>query len=309
MNDDRTTPDEQPAEPPPFQYKLRHLFVLILVICVFLALLMQWGLIGAYVFLLLLSVGAIVLGLATRRLWFVGQGTLAFLLLFFVGVVVIWGDRGAGESARRGRCMGQMRTIGLALVNYESANGSFPPAYIADKNGRPMHSWRVLILPYLDEQALYDQYDFDEPWDGPNNRKLADKMPEVFRCPCEDPKNVATMTNYLAVVGPRTVWPGDAPRKSVEITDGADKTIAVVEVADSGVHWMEPRDLHVTQMNPVINAKSGQGPSSKHAGEPGLAVVVFANGRVEDLEDGLDPQVLKALLTVDGGEEVDLDDL
>ena len=77
----------------------------------------------------------------------------------------------------------QAKQICFAILTYQSAYGHFPPAYIADENGTPMHSWRVLILPFLEQRALYDQYDFDEPWNGPNNLKLANKMPYSFADP------------------------------------------------------------------------------------------------------------------------------
>lgn len=69
----------------------------------------------------------------------------------------------------------------MAVANYRSTFGGYPPAYIADCDGRPMHSWRVLILPFLEQQNLYAAYHFDEPWDGPNNRKLAGRIGQVFR--------------------------------------------------------------------------------------------------------------------------------
>src|SRR4051812_11083639 len=64
-------------------------------------------------------------------------------------------------------CDGQMRQIALAMRSYQADYGCLPPAYIADAQGKPMHSWRVLLLPYLDQAGLYDAYNFGEPWDGP----------------------------------------------------------------------------------------------------------------------------------------------
>ena len=89
----------------------------------------------------------------------------------------------AREAARRTQCVHHLKQLGLALQAYHDKYGSLPPAYFPDKDGKPKYSWRVLILPMLGEQALYDAYDFDEPWNGPNNRKLASKMPAVFACP------------------------------------------------------------------------------------------------------------------------------
>src|SRR5579863_9248252 len=89
----------------------------------------------------------------------------------------------AREAARRSQCKNNLKQIGLALHNYHDAFGSFPPAFVADANGKPMHSWRVLILPYLDQLPLYKEYNFSEPWDGPNNSRLLNRMPPAFSCP------------------------------------------------------------------------------------------------------------------------------
>jgi hypothetical protein len=132
-----------------------------------------------------------------------------FILLFFACIVLPTGyDRGA--SSERIQCLNNIKNINLALLNYADQNGHFPPPYIADENGKPMHSWRVLILPLIDERALYDQYNFDEPWDGPDNSKLADKMPAVFSSPQISKSSFwgssdnAFNTSYLLPVGPNT---------------------------------------------------------------------------------------------------------
>ena len=87
------------------------------------------------------------------------------------------------EGTKRIACNNNLRQISLALYNYEKADGCPLSAYIAGKNGRPMHSWRVLILPYLGDDTLFKRYNLNEPWDGPNNKKLLDSMPGFFACP------------------------------------------------------------------------------------------------------------------------------
>ena len=144
-------------------------------------------------------------------------------------------------------CQNNLKQIALALLNYHQANGCFPPAYIADKNGKPMHSWRVLILPYMEMNALYNAYDFTEPWDGPKNKKLLATALQGYVCP-SDPNAYApgaTQTSYVAVVGRNAAWAGEKSRKlgPVDFPGGASNTIMVVEVANSGIPWMEPRDL------------------------------------------------------------------
>ncbi len=149
-------------------------------------------------------------------------------------------------------------------------------------------------------------YDFDEPWNGPNNRQLGVTL-ECMRCPKQrDYEKEQPLTNYTAVVGPRTMWPGDQGVSTDDIPDGAANTILIAETADSGIHWMEPRDLHVLQMPPQINPRAGQGISSHHSGG---ATAVFADGSVRFLSDEVSPEVLKALLSRNGNEPIGQDDL
>ncbi len=151
------------------------------------------------------------------------------------------------EAARKTQCANNLKEIGLAMHTYHEVYGSFPPAYIADENGQPMHSWRVLILPYMDEEALYEQYDFDERWDGPNNSRLAGLMPDAYRCPSgyKDPP----YTDYVVITGPGTVFDDADGTQLGEITDDPSNTILVVESSESDVHWMEPVDLNVDEMS------------------------------------------------------------
>jgi prepilin-type processing-associated H-X9-DG protein len=212
----------------------------------------------------------------------------------------------SGPPARIGNCSNNLKQIAIALFSYREAEGTFPPAYIADSNGKPMHSWRVLILPYFEfhSKDLYDQYDFDEPWDGPNNRRLSDKMPGVFggiyRCPTADA--TSHETNYVAVVGPDALWRRAETISLEDVGDGPSKTILLVEVGDSGINWMEPGDLSFDEARIGINPRGKKlSISSKH---PGGASVLFADGHVRFLENEISPDVLQALLTPNGGEEV-----
>jgi prepilin-type processing-associated H-X9-DG protein len=229
--------------------------------------------------------------------WIVSASVIALLCLSLLPAF-------PPERRRVPRCRNFIRQIGLALHNYQDTYGCFPPAYIADEHGRPMHSWRVLILPYLDELPLYNEYRFDEPWNGPHNAKLADRFVRVFRCP-QEPSDIEnptrTMTSYVAVIGPQTAWPGTQSVKLSDFADGRSNTILVAEVANSGIHWMEPRDLHVLQMNPAINPKAGQGISSAHDGG---AHALLADGSVRFLKNDLPVTTVRALLTIRGGETI-----
>ena len=227
--------------------------------------------------------------------------TLAEVLITCAVVVVLflllWPAIQSTRPRTRPPCKDNLHSIGLALHNYHDAHGCFPPAYIADTNGRPMHSWRVLILPYLDQQELYARYDFNEPWNGPHNAQLAEEFStlKIFRCP----RDSGAGTSYAAVIGPHTCWQGSNPCHIQDITDGTSNTLLVVEVHDSGIHWMEPRDLHVAQMAPTINPIGGQGISSPHEGG---AYGLIADGSVRFLSESIPAGDVRLLYERDDGE-------
>src|SRR5262245_36816894 len=119
-----------------------------------------------------------------------------------------------------------------------------------------MHSWRVLLLPFLEHRKLHSEYEFSQPWDGPDNQPLAPRMPRTYAFHGEYRPGLTT-TNYLAVVGPETVWPGDATLCSEDVTDGLSSTILIVENRGARVHWMEPRDLVFAEMSFEVNDPAG----------------------------------------------------
>jgi prepilin-type processing-associated H-X9-DG protein len=207
----------------------------------------------------------------------------------------------ARESARRTQCKNHLHQIGVALRTYNSVHGTFPPAYIADEDGKPMHSWRVLILPYLDEQLLYEQYNFDEPWDGPTNKLLWGRMPKVFACP-SDPQTASQETSYMVIVGPNTMFPGTEPTGPSDCRDGLSNTLCVVETANSQVTWTEPTDLDSAQMLFEVKPGGDGEIGSYHAYG---ANVLYGDGHVLFLPDSIAPEQLEALSTRNGGETVD----
>ena len=204
---------------------------------------------------------------------------------------------------RRAICTNNLKQIGLALENYQAAYGVFPPAYFADETGKPVHSWRVLILPYLEEEKLYAEYDFSEPWDGPHNSKLLAKMPRVYSCPARD--QAATQrpsrTSYVAVTGPGTMFPGSESIGFDQVTDGSANTLMVAEIANVEIPWTKPEDLDIRTMSLKLNDKQNPSISSDH---PGGAQVLFADGSCR-LLSRIRADVLRSLLTIAGGERIE----
>lgn len=201
----------------------------------------------------------------------------------------------------RVQCVNNLHQVALAVFMYSEQHGSFPPAYLPDASGRPAHSWRVLILPYLDQQALYDAYNFGQPWDGPQNRALLDQMPSIYCCP------TATVpsghTSYVALVGTETVFPGARCVRPDQVKDGMEYTLMLAETTTVRVPWTAPVDLDVDRMSLTINDPQQPGIGGSHAG---VASVAMADGHVRSVSPtSLPPAVLRAMLTIDGGETID----
>jgi prepilin-type processing-associated H-X9-DG protein len=234
-------------------------------------------------------------------------GGLLLLAVLAIGAVVLRAMRQAREEAHSTSCAQQLKVIGVALQTYHDRYGTFPPAYLGDADGKPMHSWRVLLLAHMGDPevtAIYEQYDFNEPWNGPNNRRLAAAAPFVFRCPSSSDEPVST--NYLAVVGPETGWPGARSIALPFIRDNTRNTIALVEVDGAGIPWTEPRDLPFEEAIKGLNHPGGGAPSSRHGDRVNC---LMYDGSVQFLySDQVPPDVLRGLLTISGGEETDLFD-
>ena len=218
---------------------------------------------------------------------------------------------GAGQAAQDGEtpqniekaektCAANLRQIALAMHSYHDMHNCFPPAYVADEDGRPTHSWRVLLLPYLDQPTLYALYDFEKPWDSPRNLRLAEAMPKVYRCP-GDRGTKPGNTSYVVITGPGTVFDGPNATKLRDIADGTSNTIMVAECAGSGVNWLEPRDLSTEQITFPVNADERYGIRSNHAGG---AFVAFGDGHVSFVEASTEPSAVRAMTTARGGESL-----
>ncbi|MBS0265492.1 MAG: DUF1559 domain-containing protein [Planctomycetes bacterium] len=204
----------------------------------------------------------------------------------------------AREAARRSACKNNLKQIGLALHMYHDRWNSFPPAFVADANGKPMHSWRVLILPQLGRDDLYQQYKFDEPWDGPNNSRLLSQMPQVYACPNQGNTPGGTTTAYAAPFGEKCIFRGSTPVKFSDISDGTSNTILVGEASGAGIPWMKPDDidikLHSTLGDP-------QGFSSHHTG--GINILM-GDGAVRFLSQNTQQSTVDSLFSRNGGETI-----
>lgn len=204
-------------------------------------------------------------------------------------------------GAHRRQCAANLRKIGAALLAYETKYGSLPPAYVEDKEGNRLHSWRVLILPFLgpEETELYGEYNFKESWDSPGNKLVADKMPAVFRCPGDTPElpESANDTSYLVVVGKGTAFPGKTTVSRKDINDDHRQTIYVLEANATKVVWTEPSDLIEGSQSVEIGTDVG---GNHHGG----VNVLLSTGEVRFLRDNTDVQDLRAMTTINGNEPI-----
>ena len=197
----------------------------------------------------------------------------------------------AREAARRTASTNNLRDIGFGIANHESATRRMPSDYYSE-DGKPLLSWRVRILPYVEQGELYKQFRLDEPWDSEHNRKLIDKMPALF----SNPNSSGTSkTHYLAVKGDGYFLSGVAGKgRSIrEFKDGLSKTVAVVE-ADRPVIWTKPDDLEFDPLRPLNNL------GNVRAG--GIFLAVFTDVSVNTFSTTMRPDHLKAFMTIGAGD-------
>jgi prepilin-type processing-associated H-X9-DG protein len=226
----------------------------------------------------------------------------------------------ARQAARRAQSVNNLKQIGLALHNFHSSNDNYPPAIVFGPDGKPWHSWRILIAPYLEATPVYNQYDFTQPWDSPKNRVLIDRMPAVYRDPLNG-ETTGSNTHYAALVGEKALF---SPRGSSiqivngtasnglfkgrsirEVTDGTSNTLAIVPVDPARkIPWTKPEDITVGDDFPGLGQPGGIFTPEKIDGV-GAANLLFADGSVRILSDKNDPATIRALTTIAGGEIID----
>lgn len=153
------------------------------------------------------------------------------------------------QAAAVQKSANNLKQLALAMHGYHDVNNGFPPAAVCDKKGKPQLSWRVLILPYIDQVALYKQFKLDEPWDSDNNKKLIEKMPSVYAIPGKG-KPGDTDTYYRVFVGNGAAFDWLMGTKLTGITDGTSNTIMAVHAAEQ-VPWAEPRELKYSPDAPL----------------------------------------------------------
>ena len=224
------------------------------------------------------------------------------ILVFAVGLTVFglerfWTEWKDGRS--RTTCKQNLKAIGVALQSYHDSNAHFPAAY---SSSLPPHSWRVALLPWLDQQQLFEKYSTTEAWNSKTNSPLLQARPLVYACPeVSEP----SLTSYQAAVSSRTPWPWDTPTRIQDFTDGTSNTLMLFDVHDPEVEWTRPKDLTLQQATDAV--QNGQ---RHHTGSERTGIqVLLADGSARFLSRNISPEILPSLLTPSGGRSLPADRL
>lgn len=189
-----------------------------------------------------------------------------------------------------------LRQLGLALHNYHDVHGHFPQN-IADKDGKPLLSWRVHLLPFLEAEELYKEFKQTEPWDSEHNKKLLEKMPKVF-APVRV-KPLPGMTYYLGFDGKDAIFGKGKPVGIARITDGCSNTALLAESA-AGVQWTKPEDLPFD---------AGKDLPKIGGFFDGAFNVLLADGSVSRIKKNANISVIKQMVQMNDGQIIDVDAL
>jgi hypothetical protein len=226
-----------------------------------------------------------------------GRATVALVVGPFV-VGIASGILDSVRETQRKQCSHRLTRIGLTLHEYHDAHNHFPAPAIFNSEGSPLLSWRVAILPYLGYQSLFERFHLDERWDSAHNRALLAEMPREFACPAGLARKTG-QTPYQVIVGPTIDsysinTPFDSTRgvDLREITDGTSGTVLVFE-AETSVPWTKPDDLRWAPDGPLPRL------AGNHAGG---THVLLADGGTRFLRSTTRPELLRGILTVNGGE-------
>ncbi len=238
--------------------------------------------------------------------WIVAAVVVVILLACFAFAAIrLGGGAMTRLTANRERSLSikNLEKIAKALNAYAADHGSYPPPASRDANNVKLHSWRVMILPYLGEEALYNDFRLDVPWSDPNNMSVAANMPAVYRHPDGNSSGLYRESAYYLIVGPGTLFPAAGPLGPDRIIDDPSQTILLIEgtpLVPSGM-WTEPIDLEFAKMSGQIGSNPGIDPGGLLEDGAAMATV---DGRGHFVPDSMMSNTFRALVTPSGGERM-----
>jgi prepilin-type processing-associated H-X9-DG protein len=242
---------------------------------------------------------------APSCVWVLGSLFLAGVLIALLLPAV----PSAREAARRMQCSNNLRGIGIEFHNWHEKFKHLPDAITTDE-GLPPRSWRIELLPYLEDSTLYDAYDIEQTWDAPDNEPIARTPVKMLRCPSyrndQDPQQ-RYFTAYAVVAGNESAFPDGKGLPFRGILDGTSNTLMVAEACGHNIVWTQPKDLDLQRDEIAVNGASrtrGRSPSILSSYHPGGGQVVFVDGSVRFISESIDTSTLEALTTATGGEAV-----
>lgn len=201
------------------------------------------------------------------------------------------------EAAGSSQSSNNLKMMGLAIHNHANTFDRMPSAAICDPTGKPLLSWRVAILPYIEQDNLYRQFKLDEPWDSEHNKALIEKMPKLYASPRVQTKPGETV--YKAFVGKDAIFDWKQSKRFQEITDGTSNTAMIAEAGEP-VIWTKPDDFVFDYSKPAPKLELPGGITIIH--------VCFGDGSVRRLDiSRLSEQSIKNLIHTADGNYVDLD--
>jgi hypothetical protein len=259
------------------QYRLSTLFLIFFFVAATLALFGTWGIwISGILFVAVICL---------NRAKDLTNGVMLFVSIVFIGIVCPGSFQAAIEghnpSARINACTNNMKQIGIGLHKYHDSQRHFPSVYACDKAGKPLYSWIVSILPDMEYDMILNGLNREEPWDSPRNTEVLSRVHiEQLFCPSVKRKEQDCFSNYIAILGPGTIWRKEGAVKLSDLPDGGSHTIAVVEMANADVPWAKPFALTVEEV--LENMKNGKGIRISSCDYHGVNVL-FANGTVRRL--------------------------
>lgn len=225
-------------------------------------------------------------------LW--GRLLLYAAIIVGLGALLLPATRSARGPALRNQCLSNMKQIMLALHKYNDEHGELPPAYTVDEDGNRLHSWRALILPYMEGQSqIAELIDYSKSWDDPANEEARKSVVDAYLCP--GAAMDGDETTYVAVVGPEFLFSGSTPRTYDEVADGDSRTIAIIEVSlKHAVPWMSPTDIDEETLLETDRALS--------SGHSGVVVAGYLDGHANGIDTEIDRETLRGMLTIAGRE-------